>query len=40
MNRKLRNILLTLGVSLLVLPAAVSDAHVHSPNTGVTQHSR
>jgi hypothetical protein len=37
MNRRLRNILLTLGVSLLILPAAVSDGHERSPDAGVAQ---
>ncbi len=40
MNHRLRNILLTLGISLLILPAAVSDGHERSPNAGVTQHAR
>jgi len=40
MNRKLRHILMTLGVALLILPAAVSDAHEPSPQSEVTQHVR
>jgi len=40
MNRKLRHILLTLGVTLLVMPAAVSDGHERSPQPEVAQHVR
>jgi hypothetical protein len=40
MHRNIRRALLALGVTLLVLPAAVSDGHERSPNAGVTQHVR
>lgn len=40
MSRKIRNVLLTLGVTLLVLPAAVTDAHERSPEPQVAHHVR
>ena len=40
MPRYIRRTLLTLGVTLLIIPAAVSDGHERSPDAGVTQHVR
>ena len=40
MHRNIRRTLLALGVTLLIIPAAVSDGHERSPSTGVTQHAR
>jgi hypothetical protein len=40
MSRTIRRILLAVGVTLLVVPAAVSDAHEGSPQPQVAHHSR
>ena len=40
MHRNIRHTLLALGVTLLIIPAAVSEGHEPSPDTGVTQHVR
>ena len=40
MSRTIRRTLLAIGVTLLVIPAAVSDAHEGSPQPQVAHHSR
>jgi hypothetical protein len=40
MSRIVRRTLLTLGVTLLVLPAAISDGHVRDPQPQVAHHVR
>ena len=40
MHRNIRRALLALGVTLLILPAAVSDGHERSPDPGVAHHVR
>ena len=40
MSRNLRRLLLAVGVTLLVLPAAVSDGHERTPQPQVAHHSR
>jgi hypothetical protein len=38
MSRNLRRLLLAVGVTLLILPAAVSDGHERTPQPQVAQH--
>jgi hypothetical protein len=38
MSRNLRRLLLAVGVTLLVLPAAVSDGHERTPQPQVAHH--
>jgi hypothetical protein len=40
MHRNVRRVLLALGVSLLILPAAVSDGHERTPQAKVVHVSR
>jgi hypothetical protein len=40
MSRTLRRLLLAVGVSLLILPAAVSDGHERTPQPQVAHHVR
>ena len=40
MSRNIRRILLAVGVTLLVIPAAVTDAHEGSPQPQVAHHAR
>jgi hypothetical protein len=40
MSRTIRRTLLALGVTLLVIPAAVSDAHEPTPQPQVAHHAR
>jgi hypothetical protein len=40
MSRTLRRLLLAVGVTLLVIPAAVSDGHERTPQPQVAHHSR
>jgi hypothetical protein len=40
MSRNLRRLLLAVGVTLLILPAALSDGHERTPQPQVAHHSR
>ena len=40
MSRNLRRLLLAVGVTLLILPAAVSDGHERTPQPQVSHHIR
>jgi hypothetical protein len=40
MSRTLRRLLLAVGVTLLILPAAVSDGHERTPQPQVAHHVR
>jgi hypothetical protein len=40
MSRTIRRLLLALGVTLLILPAAVSDGHERTPQPQVAHHVR
>jgi hypothetical protein len=40
MSRTIRRALLAIGVTILVIPAAVSDAHEPSPQPQVAHHAR
>ena len=38
MHRNVRRVLLALGITLIVLPAAISDAHVRTPHQAQVAH--
>jgi hypothetical protein len=38
MHRNVRRVLLALGITLIVLPAAISDAHVLTPHQAQVAH--
>ena len=40
MSRTIRRLLLAVGVTLIVLPAAISDGHERTPQPQVAHHSR
>ena len=40
MSRNLRRLLLAVGVTLIILPAAVSDGHERTPQPQVAHHTR
>jgi hypothetical protein len=40
MSRTIRRLLLAVGVTLLILPAAISDGHERTPQPQVAHHTR
>jgi hypothetical protein len=40
MSRTIRRLLLAVGVTLLILPAAISDGHERTPQPQVAHHAR